>query len=270
MNVQIQSRDLTSSTRSQPFKPFAGLGRCGGAPVRADASPAAKMLQARLGDLTAQVGLSGGVYVHLGHTICARRAGAPLSATRFLAVAALDKALYLDEGALEFDPAVHQVATAHTPYAWSMSAYDGLDEGQDWLASRLQRRGVHAGVVVPVQDYAAGPAYIAMHSRFSEEAREIVAKYGAELAFQAAAFHQDAKAGLHPFRHTSARTTLTEREINCLRLAALGQTATETAQILQVTTRTVEFHLKNAAEKFGASNKLRAVAVAISAGLITI
>lgn len=61
---------------------------------------------------------------------------------------------------------------------------------------------------------------------------------------------------------------LTAREIECIRLAALGLTTGETAQRIEVAERTVEFHLGNAMRKLGATNKLRAVVIAIQRKLI--
>lgn len=61
---------------------------------------------------------------------------------------------------------------------------------------------------------------------------------------------------------------LTAREIECIRLAAQGLTIGETASRIQVAERTVEFHLGNAVRKLGASNKLRAVVIALQLKLI--
>jgi len=62
--------------------------------------------------------------------------------------------------------------------------------------------------------------------------------------------------------------SLTTREVECIRLAALGLTTSETAQRIQVAERTVEFHLGNAMRKLGAANKLRAVVIALQRRLI--
>ncbi|MBF0110096.1 MAG: autoinducer binding domain-containing protein [Magnetococcales bacterium] len=56
---------------------------------------------------------------------------------------------------------------------------------------------------------------------------------------------------------------LTEREKECLRWAADGKTSWETGMILNVSERTVNFHLANAQKKLMATNKIQAVARAI-------
>jgi len=61
---------------------------------------------------------------------------------------------------------------------------------------------------------------------------------------------------------------LTLREKECLLWAAEGKTGGEIADILKITERTVTFHLQNAGNKMGASNRQHAIARAISMGLI--
>jgi DNA-binding CsgD family transcriptional regulator len=63
--------------------------------------------------------------------------------------------------------------------------------------------------------------------------------------------------------------SLTAREIECIRWAALGLTTADTARELGVAERTVEFHLANAIRKLGAPNKIRAVVIAVQQSLIS-
>jgi DNA-binding CsgD family transcriptional regulator len=62
--------------------------------------------------------------------------------------------------------------------------------------------------------------------------------------------------------------TLSERERECLLWVSVGKTAWETAVILGLSRRTIEFHLKNAVRKLGASNKVHATTTAIRNGLL--
>ncbi|MBV1691192.1 LuxR C-terminal-related transcriptional regulator [Novosphingobium sp. G106] len=61
---------------------------------------------------------------------------------------------------------------------------------------------------------------------------------------------------------------LSERERECLRWVSMGKTAWETASILGRSQRTVEYHLKNAIRKLGATNKVHACALAIRLSLL--
>jgi LuxR family transcriptional regulator len=61
-------------------------------------------------------------------------------------------------------------------------------------------------------------------------------------------------------------TPLSPREIDVLKLAATGKTAYESARILNVSARTVNFHVQKAILKFGVNNKVSAVIAAAKAG----
>jgi DNA-binding response OmpR family regulator len=61
---------------------------------------------------------------------------------------------------------------------------------------------------------------------------------------------------------------LSEREIECLTWAARGKTSGEIAQILDLSKRTVDFHIDNARTKLGATTRIEAVIKALSGRLI--
>ena len=66
----------------------------------------------------------------------------------------------------------------------------------------------------------------------------------------------------------SEERTFTAREQECLRWAADGKTSWEIAQLLNVSERTVNFHLNNATIKLDACNRQHAVVRAVLNGLI--
>jgi DNA-binding CsgD family transcriptional regulator len=61
---------------------------------------------------------------------------------------------------------------------------------------------------------------------------------------------------------------LSEREHQCLTSLAAGKTAVEIAATLEISERTIVYHLANAREKLGTANTRHAVTKAISLGLI--
>lgn len=65
-----------------------------------------------------------------------------------------------------------------------------------------------------------------------------------------------------------AHSPLTDKERNCLVWVCGGKSAWETATILGVSQRTVEFHLNNATRKLDASNKIHAAFIAVRRGLL--
>ncbi|MBN9319464.1 MAG: hypothetical protein BGN86_11625 [Caulobacterales bacterium 68-7] len=65
-----------------------------------------------------------------------------------------------------------------------------------------------------------------------------------------------------------AANPLSLKERECLRWVSVGKTAWETAKILGVSPRTVEFHLHNATHKLDAGNKVQAAFIAVRRRLL--
>lgn len=63
---------------------------------------------------------------------------------------------------------------------------------------------------------------------------------------------------------------LSERERRVVELTAIGKTANEIAELLEISQRTVHAHLQNASEKLNASNKTHTVVEALRYGQINI
>lgn len=63
---------------------------------------------------------------------------------------------------------------------------------------------------------------------------------------------------------------LSERERHVLQLTAIGKTASEIAELLTISQRTVHAHLQNAGDKMNASNKTHTVAEALRYGQIAL
>lgn len=63
---------------------------------------------------------------------------------------------------------------------------------------------------------------------------------------------------------------LTDQELSCLRLSAYGQSSTDIGQKLGITARTVNFHFSKILRKLNAANRQEAIAMAVSANLITL
>ena len=70
--------------------------------------------------------------------------------------------------------------------------------------------------------------------------------------------------------HAGQESPLTDREIECLALAAKGKTAKMIARDLEISERTVRFHVSNLCRKMGVQRRTEAVAEAIRLGIIQI
>ncbi len=71
-----------------------------------------------------------------------------------------------------------------------------------------------------------------------------------------------------PVSSTQADSTLTERELEVLQLAAKGERNKEMAYKLGITERTVKAHLQSIYQKYGVDSRAAAVAVAAAQGLL--
>lgn len=59
---------------------------------------------------------------------------------------------------------------------------------------------------------------------------------------------------------------LTQRESQCLKLVAMGKTDSEIGQLLDISPRTVRFHIGNAKSKLGVATRIQAVTMRIGGG----
>lgn len=172
-----------------------------------------------------------------------------------------------DEAWIRGDPALARIRGGYAPFGWSTRA-SGMHSAEQraWLDEE-RGRGVDAGLAIPVQDSGGCPAYVSLFGRDMDSVQGLIDRRAPELAFIAAQFHALAKTLLPVAPWVDPGPRLSSRELECLKLAALGQTVDESGQTLGISGRTVEFHLRNALEKLGAPTKLRAVVLAFGAGV---
>jgi len=228
-------------------------------PAVSDAGPAVARRVATGPDqglraLAHEHGFYSALYLHIGHAACGRVAAHAGPPSRLVASSPI--ALRQYGQALTASSVARRAAGSHRPFAWTTA-----EEDLPGLAGR------HVGLAIPVQDHAAGPGLVALIGQDLDRARRLAREEAAALAFAAADLHQAILVSVRPAATAAA---LTAREIECLRFAAVGRTVADTSQALGITGRTVEFHLKNVAEKLDATNKVHAVALAVSQGLVSL
>lgn len=176
---------------------------------------------------------------------------------------------YLSNNYAEFDPVVQHCTTRHDPYCW-----DRMRESSDprvlAFADAAASHGLVGGICIGIHGYAGengifclgGPEALATGS---DEAFATILPLNAVLPFIHGAITR-----LTTFKQAEdSRRPLSERELECLLWSAEGKTTEETALILDISTPTVAFHLKNAIQKLNVSNKNQAIAKAALLGIIT-
>lgn len=209
-----------------------------------------------------EMGFDGARYVHIGH--CPQTmAVSERSPLRFVST--------LNNGEDVWragDPALPQIAHLFAPFVWTARDDTSLPDMQRAWLSIERLRGVDAGIVIPVQDYVFGPAYISLFSLSPRQAEAALELRSSQMFALAIEFHIRAKQLIST--RPGRAGALSDRELSCLRHAASGATLAETAASLGIAVRTVELHFSRAAKKLGAANRINAVAIAIGAGLINV
>jgi len=180
---------------------------------------------------------------------------------------------YQDRGYIAIDPVVrHTTERNTTPIIWSDidPKQNPHSELVDRFMSEAEDFGLLSGVSFPVQGQNGESAIFSLVSR-EPHVKASVHIVGAMPFGQllAAYIHEAVRRVFDHDAITIGRTALTPRERECLLWAAEGKTTWDTAQILGIAERTVVFHLQNAVQKLGVSNRAQAVAHAVAHGYIT-
>jgi LuxR family quorum sensing-dependent transcriptional regulator len=173
---------------------------------------------------------------------------------------------YFERDYLRIDPVANHVRRTIEPFLWSEAPYRSDEVAAARIMGEATEFGLSQGFCVPIHHLAGpggGVSFGARRLDLSEEAKaalHLVSIY----AYQRA--ETLIREGSRPPLRKAPR--LTAREVECLRWTAAGKTSWEASEILSTSQRTVEFHLKNAARKLGAVNRVQCVAEALRQGII--
>ncbi len=188
---------------------------------------------------------------------------------------------YRRENFINCDPAFLRVATTNAPFVWT-DIPEYQDVGRHRRGPKPKARkvietandfGYTQGFVVPVHSVDANgelaSAFISLFWQDSIERFNPQETMPLWLRLIVLSFHERVLElrGVVPEK-AGPRPSLTDRERDCLGWACCGKTTSETAIILNVSERTVEFHIQNAMKKLGVHTKAHAIAVAIQRGLL--
>jgi len=196
----------------------------------------------------------------LGFDYCAfgMRAPLPLSNPKTLVLSNYHPAWqerYARENYVAVDPTVAYGLKSVQPLVWNESLFElnrpfweeakahGLQVG--WAQSTYDARGVASMLTLARSDDALTRAELAQN--------ELRMSWLVQAAHEAMASLQASRRAPEP------DISLTAREIEVLRWTADGKTSGEVGEIMNISERTVNFHVNNALEKLGAANKTAGV-----------
>ncbi|HYO57744.1 LuxR C-terminal-related transcriptional regulator [Archangium sp.] len=188
---------------------------------------------------------------------------------------------YIREDFVSYDPVVARCTVTNAPFTWSdCPEFHERGRPRRGLKSHARRVieaaydfGYTEGFVIPSHavDALGEPVSTGVSLFWSGSTRcfgtpETMPRW---LRLIALSYHERISElrGLAS-NESLSRPSLTDRERECLAWACRGKTGGETATILGIGERTVEFHLQNAMRKLGVHNKVHAIAVAMRRGLV--
>ncbi|SDO03542.1 LuxR family transcriptional regulator [Pseudomonas arsenicoxydans] len=143
-------------------------------------------------------------------------------------------------------------AFAKSPQLWQAQKKQGLEHG--WSHSLHDDKGLHSMLSLAGSSHPITPY-------------ELYENLGYALFISQHLHGLVAQNLPEPVPH-SCKPRLSVREIEVLRLSADGKTAGEAAFILNLTERTINFHVHSAIQKLGVNNKIAAVIAAARACMI--
>lgn len=178
---------------------------------------------------------------------------------------------YIDESLIKIDPTVVFCMRHSTPIRWDKFSKMGeLGKGKyKDLMDDARDHGLVSGYSLPLWAPSGEFAVFSLASR--NEISEMEDLCAESLPFSqlfANAILETLLTQMAEEFATNQSVTLTKREKECLFWACEGKTTWEMSKIVDVSERTIIFHLNNAVEKLGANNRQHAVAKAILYGLI--
>ncbi|HEX6999925.1 MAG TPA: LuxR family transcriptional regulator [Gammaproteobacteria bacterium] len=176
---------------------------------------------------------------------------------------------YIERNYAEVDPVVRHCIRHHEPYCW-----DRLKENADAkvvaFVDAAAAHGLVGGMSIGIHGHAGDDGIFSVSGRRviatdSEEAFAVIPYLNALLPYIHGCVRR-----LTSFQEAGAdQPRLSERELECLLWSAEGKTAEEIGIILSISSATVTFHLKNAIQKLGVTNRNQAIAKATLLGIIT-
>jgi DNA-binding CsgD family transcriptional regulator len=181
--------------------------------------------------------------------------------------------LYDQRAYIEIDPRLGRALDSALPLIWDYCSEYGQSAKVDEFLDASLERGVGSGVVVGLHGPRGVRVILALsnsNSRINAAQRQSIANKLGEIVLFAIYFHEIfmkafIEQGVAPSSH-GAR--LSARELECLSLAAHGQTTRDMSFKLGISERTIQFHFDSIRSKLGAANRQEAVAKAMSQGLI--
>jgi DNA-binding CsgD family transcriptional regulator len=174
---------------------------------------------------------------------------------------------YVREGYFKVDPIVRYAQSTSLPAIWSDEIFHDSKSAQFWEEAKSFGLSQGLSFAVHEQPGATGIFSLARDKPLDLPEQEMAALIGRAQLFAGMLHHAVSRLNL-PKLLPSKDVSLTPRERECLIWSADGKTAWEIGRILSIAERTVVFHVNNAIQKLGATNKTQAIVRAVALNLL--
>jgi DNA-binding CsgD family transcriptional regulator len=173
--------------------------------------------------------------------------------------------IYVEREYAAVDPTVSHCQRVTTPLDWSESLYRNQKERELWEEARGY--GIEHGMSLSIHGGGGVKSMISLaRDQAVADPRELaMMKRTAQVLVNCA--HTAAERILLPVMLTDV-SRLTKRERQCLKWAAEGLTAASIGMKLGISEPTAIHHLNNMVHKLKASNRIHAVAIGVTMGLV--
>ena len=160
---------------------------------------------------------------------------------------------------LRHDPVMERLITSVTPFAWSDVPLQRHERPTGFrLMQEAGEAGLLEGFSIPIFDPSGAQGCITLAGR-SLDLRPDVAR----ALHMASLYVFGLAERLHAASQVPGREALSEREREVLRWISIGTSQGRVAEILGLSERTVEAHLRNARHKLGTTNTVHTTVVAL-------
>jgi LuxR family transcriptional regulator, activator of conjugal transfer of Ti plasmids len=183
---------------------------------------------------------------------------------------------YFSEGYLDDDPVVGEALRRQLPFSWSSIVKpEDLSQRQRRLMDEARDAEISDGMTIPLLGHGVENAAVSLVAPGdAKEAADFLHHHRHLLHLMALYFHSKAGTALLEAsltaKSTRRRSILTPREREVLEWVARGKSAWEIASILEISEKSVEFHVDGVKRKLQVFNRTHAVVKAMVMGLISI
>lgn len=178
---------------------------------------------------------------------------------------------YMGQNCSEIDPVITKGTKYTQPFQWSkLFEQQVFNQAEKNYIADAREHGMVDGLAVPIPSPLGHASVVSMVSEEKDADTPFKnEEIRGELIGISCAFHSMAKDYMrYGQKVLMADNPLTPREQECLLWTARGKTAWEISSIINITERTVTFHIENAKRKLDVTSKSLLVVKAILKGLI--